>query len=376
LASPARAAYIHVPFCRRRCGYCNFTVVAARDELIPAYLQALEIELSSLEYPREVDSLFVGGGTPTQLAPPQLRQLGALIRRWFPPALHCEFTVEANPSDVTPEKLDALTDVGITRISLGVQSFDNAKLAVLHRDHRREQALSAIQDCRQAFASVAVDLIFSAPGETLNGWHEDLDAVIAAPVDHVSTYGLTYEKGAAFWAQRQRGELRAADEEQERAMFEAAIDRLTAAGLEHYEVSNFARSGHRCRQNETYWRGDEYFAAGPGAARYVDGWRETNHRSTSTWLKRVLSGRSPVAERERLAPAAAARERLVFQLRMLQGVDRREFEQQTGYTVDQLVGDLLPGLVRLGLLEDHAGRLRLSREGLMISDSLWPEFLE
>ena len=158
-------------------------------------------------------------------------------------------------------------------------------------------------------------------------------------------------------------------------MYERAIDDLTAGGFEHYEVSNFAQPGHRCRHNETYWTGGEYFAAGPGAARYVAGRRETNHRSTTTYLKRVLAGKSPVAEIETLDRENAARERLVFGLRRLEGVDRVRFEEYTGYTIEQLAGPSLQTFLDQGLLENTATHLRLTRRGLLVSDSLWPEFL-
>jgi oxygen-independent coproporphyrinogen-3 oxidase len=233
----------------------------------------------------------------------------------------------------------------------------------------------AIERCRPLFPSLALDLIFAVPGETLQTWLADLEAAIAAGADHLSTYGLTFEKGAAFWGRRQRGQVQPVDEELERELYEAAINTLTAAGFEHYEVSNFARPGHRCRHNEAYWRGQSYFAVGPGAARYVDGWRETNHRSTTTWLNRVLAGQSPVAERERLPPADAARERLVFGLRMLEGVDRSSFAAATELEIDHLVGDALRRFVDQGLLEDTGDRIRLTRAGLLVSDALWPAFL-
>jgi len=376
--SPAapRSAYIHVPFCRRRCGYCNFTVVAGRGDLVDDYLHAIERELSALEHPRRVDTLFFGGGTPTHLSVEHLDRLLRLARKWFPLAEDGEFTVEANPVDITPEKIDLLSGAGVTRVSLGVQSFDNAKLGVLERDHRRQQALGAIARCRERFQSVAIDLIFAAPGEEMDVWHRDLETAIAAGPHHVSTYSLTFEKGAAFWGRRQRGEIRSVDEDTERAMFEAAIDMLTGAGYEHYEVSNFAQPGHRCRQNLAYWTGRGYYAAGPGAARYVGGVRETNHRSATTYIRRVLAGRSPVAERERLGREDSARERLVFQLRMLDGVERAEFARETGYGIDDLVGGILPEFIALGLIEETDQRLRLTREGLMLSDWLWPQFLE
>ena len=370
-----RAAYVHVPFCRRRCGYCNFTVIAGRDDLVDDFLRAIEIELSWLGHARRIDSIFFGGGTPTQLSATQLERLFRATRKWFTPAAGCEATVEANPADLTPDKIDVLLQSGTTRISLGVQSFDDAKLSCLERDHRRQDAMQAIGQCRERFASVAIDLIFAAPAEELEVWNRDLKTAIETGPDHISTYSLTFEKGAAFWGRRERGQLLSADEELERAMFDAAIDTLTAAGYEHYEVSNFARPGHRCRQNEAYWKGRGYFAVGPGASRYVDGCRETNHRSTTTYLRRVLAGQSPVAERETLGREDRARERLVFQLRMRDGVGRHEFARETGCEVDDLVGGLLPELTALGLLEDSGRQLRLTRDGLMLSDSLWPRFL-
>ena len=193
--------------------------------------------------------------------------------------------------------------------------------------------------------------------------------------EHVSTYGLTFERGTRFWSRLLAGELKRLDEETERAMYALAIDVLSSAGLEHYEVSNFARAGHRCRHNEVYWSGEEYFAVGPGAARYVDGRRETNHRSTITWLSRVLAGTSPVAESETLEPEDRAREHLVFSLRRMEGIERGEFAERTGFDVDRLVGGPLARIVALGLLEDDGRRIKLSREGLFVSDSIWPHFL-
>lgn len=371
-----RAAYIHVPFCARRCGYCNFTVVTGRDDLIEAYLQAVARELSWLGCPHEVDTLFFGGGTPTHLPPDQLRRLLRLARDWFPLADEYEATVEANPSDVTAARLAVLVECGINRVSLGVQSFHDAKLAVLERDHRRSDVERALSSCRDRFSSVAIDLIFGTPGESLAMWQADLQHALDAGVDHISAYGLTYEKGAAFWSRRARGQLVPVSEEAELAMYETAISTLRQAGFEHYEVSNFARPGHRSRHNQTYWRGGGYYAAGPGAARYVDGWRETNHRSTTAYLRRVLAGRSPVAEREKLDAAASARERLVFGLRMLEGVAYDEFSRHTGFAIRDLVGEQLCPLLEAGLLDDSGSHLRLTHRGLVISDSIWPRFLE
>ena len=172
-----------------------------------------------------------------------------------------------------------------------------------------------------------------------------------------------------------KGNMEPVPEDLQRSMYELAIDQLAQQGWQHYEVSNFARPGHRCRHNEVYWVGDSYYAAGPGAARYVQGRRETNHRSTTTYIRRMLMGQSPVAESETLGAEDRAREQLVFRLRMLDGVQRESFAARSGFTIDELVGDVLPKFVELGLLEDNGVSIRLTRNGLLVSDALWPEFL-
>jgi oxygen-independent coproporphyrinogen-3 oxidase len=370
-----RAAYVHVPFCRHRCGYCNFTLVAGRSDLVDDYLRAIDFELAQLETPHEVETLYWGGGTPTYLSPDQLRQLAATALRWHPLAAGYEFTVEANPADVDEAMIDALATLGVTRLSLGGQSFRTEKLRLLERDHDGDAIERTMSLARNAGLAVALDLIFATPGETLDEWAADLDAALALRPDHVSTYGLMFEQGTDYWSRRERGDLIEADEELQREMYALAIDRLTAAGFEQYEVSNFALLGQRSRHNETYWSGKGYFAAGPGAARYVDGIRETNHRSVTTYLQRVLAGESPVAEREQLDDEARAREFLVFGLRRIEGVERRSFAAWTGFDIDALVAAPLKKFVGLQLLSDDGERVRLTREGLYVSDAIWPEFL-
>lgn len=371
-----RAAYLHVPFCRHRCGYCNFTLIAGRDDLIETYLDALARELESLVTPWPVDTIFLGGGTPTHLAPPQLERLLALVNRWFPTTAGHEFSVEANPSDVTDARLAVLAAGGVTRLSLGAQSFDSPKLRLLERDHDAATIVRAVEAARRHRFDVSLDLIFGTPGETVEAWQRDLDAAIALSPDHLSTYGLTFEKGTQFWSRREHGELQSLDEERERDLYLTTIERLRAAGFEHYEVSNFARPGRRCRHNEVYWAAHGYYAAGPGAARYIDGRRETNHRSTTTWLTRIHAGQSPVAESETLSPPHRAREALVLGLRrLLDGVELRALAAEFGYDPFELCGDELRRLIATGMLDERDGRLRLTRDGLMISDWIWGRLL-
>lgn len=373
-----RSAYVHVPFCRHRCGYCNFTLIAGREDLIGGYLEALERELSQLGEPCEVDTLFLGGGTPTHLPAARLRRLLKLVRDWFPLAPNAEFSIEANPLDLTLERCAELQDAGVNRISLGIQSFSDRKLKLLERDHSASQiqeAALAAQAVLNNSGSVSFDLIFGAPGETSEEWREDLRQAMLLMPDHVSTYGLTFEKGTTFWNRRARGEFAQTPEELELRHFEMAIDVLAAAGFEHYEVSNFAKPGRGCRHNEVYWAAKPYFAVGPGAARYVGGRREINHRSTTTWMRRVLAGESPVAEAEELNDEDRARERLVIGLRRMRGVDAADFASASGFTIESLAGAELPRLIEQGFLEWSSGSLRLTRKGLFVSDSIWPRFL-
>lgn len=375
-SAECRAAYIHVPFCRHRCGYCNFTLVAGRDDLIEPFLDALECELSRLGQPREVDTLYFGGGTPTHLRANRLSRLLEIVLRWHPLADGCEFSVEANPSDIDLATIAVLAGHGVTRLSLGAQSFDADKLKLLERDHQAADIACAVELARCGGLDISLDLIFGVPGETPEIWQADLAASLRLQPDHISTYGLTFEQGTSFWNRLEHGELARIDEVVERQFYETAIDTLTAAGFRHYEVSNFARSGKRCRHNEVYWTGGEYFAAGPSAARHLAGVREANQRSVTGWLAHVQSGRSPVAERECLPPEERARELLVFGLRRLEGVHREWFAAHSGYQLDDLVAEPLARFAATGLLHDDGRCVRLTRQGLLVSDSLWPHFLQ
>lgn len=343
--------------------------------MVDPFLTALESELTSLGSPREVDTLYFGGGTPTFLDPDQLQRLCECVLAWHPLANDYEWTVEANPGDLDAQRIEVLAACGVNRLSLGVQSFRAEKLKLLERDHNRQDIERAVELARAANMRVSVDLIFAAPGESLAEWKADLEAAIQLQPAHVSTYGLTFEQGTTFWNRLQKDELLPVAEETEREMYLAAIDHLSSAGFEHYEISNFAKPSQRSRHNQAYWSGDGYFAAGPGAARYVDGVRETNHRSTTTYLKRLSAGESPVAEREELDGEQRAREQLIFGLRRLAGVERTVFKDRAGYTIDELAGEQIKRFVALDLLLDDGQTVRLTREGLLVSDSLWPDLL-
>jgi len=370
-----RAAYVHVPFCRRRCGYCDFALVAGRDDLQGAYLEALGAELGRLEAPLAVDTLYLGGGTPSHLGADGVRRLFAILARRVGPVPGAEVTLEANPGDVTAGFVAAVRACGVTRVSLGAQSLAPTTLSALDRDHSPDDVRRAADLLLGAGMEVNVDVMIAAPGQTTADVEADLDAVAGLGCQHVSVYCLTLERGTAFEARRRRGDLVPVDEATERAMFLATLDRLDAAGLEHYEVSNFARPGRRCRHNETYWDHRPWEAFGPGAARFDGRTRIGNHRSPFTWMRRVLAGEDPAAEVERMSEEEAARERIVLGLRRRDGIDRDRFRAAAGMPLDALLGSVLPRWVAAGWASDDGRRVRLTREGLLLSDGLWGEVL-
>src|SRR5579885_3150829 len=271
-----RAAYVHVPFCAHRCSYCDFAIAVGRDDLRDRYVEAVTAEVAALGRPQPVDTLFLGGGTPSHLSAGQLERLLGALLRWLPPAPGHEFSVEANPDSLDADKVKVLADHGVNRVSLGAQSFHPHLLRALGRDHAADEIPRAVERARARIANVSLDLIFGVPGQAPAEWQADLGRALALEPEHVATYGLTYEKGTPLWKERRRGAVRPLDEEAELGLYARAIDTLEAAGFEHYELSNFARPGRRCRHNAAYWANWAYFGFGMGAARYVNGRRELN----------------------------------------------------------------------------------------------------
>lgn len=365
-----RAAYIHVPFCAHHCGYCDFAIAVGQDHLIELYLDALAAELATLGEPRTVRTLFLGGGTPTHLSAAQLERLLSTVRRWLPPETDREFSIECNPDTLTADKIAVLADHGVNRVSLGAQSFHADLLHVLERGHDPEQIARAVERVRRRIDNISLDLIFAVPGQTENQWRLDLDRALALAPDHLSTYGLTYEKGTPLWKRRQRGQVLPLDEDAELALYALAIDVLESAGFEHYEISSFAHPGRRCRHNQVYWANEAYFGFGMGAARYVLGRRELNTRDLQRYVRQALSGESVTWQSEELPAAERARETMAVQLRRAEGIDRAAFLAQTGFDLDKVAGEALARHVEQGFLADDGRSVRLTRRGKYVADAV------
>ena len=370
-----RTAYIHIPFCAHHCGYCDFAVTAGQDHLIELYLEALELELATLERPRSVESLFIGGGTPTHLRPPQLARMLAAVRHWFPDEPR-EFSIESTPDSLDADRVTVLAEYGVNRVSIGVQSFQADLLHALDRQHGVSQIGRAVDAVRAKIARISFDLIFAAPGQTLTQWDADLSAALAIAPDHLSTYGLTYEKGTPLWKDRQRGQVRPVPEDDELTMYLHAIDQLHAAGFEHYEISNFAKPGQRSIHNQRYWANEAYFGLGVGAARYIGGHRELNVRDTMLYIRKLLAEESPTFQSEELPPRERAFETVATQLRRIDGIERTRFREQTGFALDALLGNRLGGMVAEDLLSDNGVSVRLTRRGTCVADGIIADLMK
>jgi len=384
-----QSAYIHVPFCAHHCGYCDFAIAVKQVHMIDLYLDALAAELAKLDEPQPVNTIFIGGGTPTLLSPSQLDRLLQTIVHWLPfndssawqrttnneQRTIGEFSIEANPGTLNADKVAVLADHGVNRVSLGAQSFHPHLLQALERDHAPADVPRAVDCVRKRVGSISLDLIFGIPGQTLPDWETDVALALTLEPDHISTYGLTYEKGTPLWKNWQRGQVIPVPEEAELAMYAHAIDALTAAGFEHYEISNFARPGRRCHHNEVYWANHAYHGFGMGAARYVGGRRELNTRDLKGYIRKALSGEPTTFQSEQLAGEERARETIAQNLRRAEGINRQEFHQQTGFALVDLAGAAIRRHVELGLLQEDEQRVLLTRTGKYVADTVITELL-
>jgi oxygen-independent coproporphyrinogen-3 oxidase len=377
--------YLHFPFCLSKCAYCDFTS-APIESLggLPAarrYLSALNNELdlraASAEFhSAAVDTIYLGGGTPTVLPAEWIAEVVSRARMRFCVAEDAEITVEANPGTVDEAKMRALLAAGVTRVSLGVQSFSDPVLAVLGRCHSAAEAEAAIGAIRAAgCASLNLDLIYGAPSQSMEEWREALQRALAARPEHISAYGLSVEEGTPLAEAIESGELPEIDQDLGGDMYQMAAEVLTGAGYAHYEISNFALPGRECRHNRRYWAGDEYLGAGVSAHSYRGGWRWNNADSLPVYLDWLEKGLLPVARAEALSPRERVGELLILGLRREEGVTEVELVEQCGIGPREVFGDEIDGLCEQGLLSYSEGRLRLPPGEWLISNEVLARFV-
>jgi len=374
--------YVHAPFCRAKCRYCAFFSLPTGPQgpgadALSRYLDALEAEMGSYAqaYGRvAAPTLFFGGGTPSLLGTEGLARIMTGLRQRFDLAPDAETTLEANPDSASPELLRAARGLGVNRLSLGVQSLDDASLKALGRAHDARQTRQAFDSARLAgFANIGLDLIFGLPGQSVEAWLDTLRQALAFAPEHLSCYGLTVEPGTPL-ATDTTALAACADEDGQAEMFLRGSELLEAAGFTHYEISNFARPGRQCRHNLACWRGEDVLGFGPAAVSTMSGpdsaVRWANPADLETWAALVRSGQACQAGREALSPEIRAREGLMLALRTAEGLDLDAHAKATGTELRITRATLLAQLEAAGLAELSAERLRLTRAGMLVSNSV------
>ncbi|MDI9259343.1 radical SAM family heme chaperone HemW [Alicyclobacillus sendaiensis] len=359
--------YVHIPFCKSRCFYCDFTTFVKSPAAMEAYVDALVAEWDMME-PLEAPlaTAYFGGGTPTLLSASLLDRLLGAMRERFAFRRDAEITFESNPDSITREKLRVLRHHGVNRISFGAQAFQDHLLQAIGRAHLRdaiEQAVWAARDL--GFAHVNVDLMFGLPDQTLRDVEESVAAVLRLPVDHVSAYWLKIEPGTPFAKWHEMGLLNLPGEDAEADMYQLVRDALIEAGFVHYEISNFARPGGEARHNLTYWRNEPYLASGIGAHGYARGERYAMERRFAAYLAAVREGRRPVSERRWIPVEERAEDQVILGLRLAEGVDGHRFVERFGRPIEAVFPGVAERLLAEGLLERRGTAYR-------IPDAYWP----
>ncbi|MFB3894274.1 MAG: radical SAM family heme chaperone HemW [Phycisphaerae bacterium] len=379
-ATPAtphvRALYVHIPFCLAKCRYCDFYSrtmdPGSAGEYPTAAIKELFLRGACLDRP--VASAFVGGGTPTVLGADLLDRLLAAI---VPLAGEdTEFSVEANPGTLDGLVVEVLAARGVNRVNLGVQSFDDSELRMLGRIHDAAVARAAVAMLRQAgLANVGIDLIYGIPGQTMASWRRSISEAVGLGIEHLSCYALSFEEHTPLWEDLRSGRVAQMDETLQRDCYYAAIEAAAAAGLRHYEISNFARPGRECRHNVSYWRNEPYLGIGPGAASYVAGERRTNSPDLRAYADSLAAGKPPPATSERLIGRALMAETLMLGLRMIDGVSRAEFAQRFGPDPVDAFPRAFDRYARHGAVVITPDAVHIAREALFVADTILADIL-
>lgn len=373
--------YIHIPFCKNKCPYCDFNSRAVYPVPEGSYVNAL---ISELEFiikqdraaaSKPLDTIYIGGGTPSLISPKLIYRLLDTLKKNFTLTHNIEVTIEINPAAITQDTLKRYTDSGINRISIGIQSFNNHILNKLGRLHTAKDGLNAYECARRAgFKNIGIDLMFAVPAQSIEVWKADIETAVKLTPEHISIYGLTIEEGTQFYEIFQKGKLNPPDEETYLAMYESAVARLKQAGYIHYEISNLSLSGFESRHNMRYWHGFDYIGLGPGAHSYFSGqgWgrRTWNEKDISLYMDRVKGFKGARAYTEILTPQQAITEYMFLGLRLMKGIDKKDFYKRFGMSPENKFGFALDRLKQENLLEVVQGSIRLTSKGIVLSDTV------
>ena len=369
--------YIHIPFCKRRCIYCDF-FSTTQSEKKSAYVCALRRELEMRQdyvEGEEIETIYLGGGTPSQLTEEELKAIFASIYHIYKVKEDAEITLEANPDDLTPEYVAVLRQLPINRISMGIQTFQEETLKLLHRRHTAAQAIKAFRRCREAgFQNISIDLMYGLPGETLDTWKADLQQAIDLCPEHISAYHLIYEEGTALWKLREQHQVEEADEDLSVSLFTTLIDRLSEAGYQHYEISNFCLSGMHSRHNSSYWTGKKYLGCGPSAHSFNGVSRQWNVASLEGYIKGVEEGVLDY-EVEELDLYTRYNDFVLTSIRTAWGMPLSKLRSEFGEDLYSYCMRMAKPHVDQGVLENREGVLRLTRKGIFVSDGIMSDLM-
>ena len=369
--------YIHIPFCKRRCIYCDF-FSTTQSEKKPTYIHALCQELEMRKNylgGEEIETIYLGGGTPSQLTEEELNEIFTSLYNIYKVKEDAEITLEANPDDLTPEYVSMLRRLPINRISMGIQTFQEETLKLLHRRHTARQAIEAFQRCREAgFQNISIDLMYGLPGETLDTWKEDLQQAIALHPEHISAYHLIYEEGTALWKLRDEHQVEEADEDLSVTLFKNLIDELKQAGYQHYEISNFCLPRLHSRHNSSYWTGKKYLGCGPSAHSFNGSSRQWNIASLDNYLKGIASGK-PNYEIEELDLYTRYNDFVITSIRTCWGMSLSRLRSEYGEELYRYCLRMAKSHLEQGVLEIEEDTLRLTQEGIFISDGIMSDLL-
>ncbi|MCC8171256.1 MAG: radical SAM family heme chaperone HemW [Parabacteroides sp.] len=368
--------YIHVPFCARRCLYCDFFSNTDRSYK-EAYLRAIirEAELRQGYLAGEtVETVYFGGGTPSQLQAADFRLIFDRLQEVYNLSACNEITLEANPDDLTPTYLESLKGLPFNRLSMGIQSFKDADLRFLNRRHTAAQSIEVVSRCREQFDNISIDLMYGLPGQTLYEWEKNLETAVASGVNHISAYHLIYEEGTALYALKEAGKVIPVSEETSVAMFSRLIDVLTAAGFVHYEISNFGKPGYFSRHNSSYWTGRNYLGMGPSAHSFNGESREWNVSSLPAYMAGIEEG-IPDVTVERLDLYTRYNEFVITGLRTMEGISMAVLEEAFGRRLYDYCRCQAEKYLKEGLLQRDDNRLKLTRQGIFVSDGIMSDLL-
>ena len=372
--------YIHIPYCIHKCGYCDFNSHPIKYDEMETYVDALIVELDyyAQQYSSGVivNTIFLGGGTPTTLTVSQLERILKECEKKFKITTDAEITIEANPATISKDQLLSIRQTGYNRISIGVQSFDEKELMLLDRAHRVKEIHCTIDRAREAgFNNLSLDLMFAVPNQTLKGWENNLRQALDKSPEHLSTYNLTIEQGTAFWKLQANGKLTMPDNDHQFELYKRTIELLKGNGFHHYEISNFARPGKECRHNITYWKNTNTLGLGAGAASYMNGLRSKNTNLPAKYIHKVRQNNMSVESSESLELRQAMGETIMLGLRLLQGININQFEERFQTPFKSIFGRIITSLKEKELIVVEQDQLRLSEKGLFLADSVTLEFI-